>query len=162
MKKVLIVLALVALVLVPVAAKKATTVGGELGEPTGATFGFKTDKDWNTYVTAGAYLGSYAYLDAAVGEEVKVAEFNIDKAKFDVNVGGQIGLNLGLHKDYRYFAVAVRATGSVSYDFSINNSSDWTAYIRLALGARFKISGETDGAFNPFSWAGVLGLVYHL
>ena len=94
--------------------------------------------------------------------EFKVAEFNIDKAKFNVNVGGQVGANIGLHKDYQYFAIAVRGTGSVSYDFSINNSSDWTAYIRLALGARFKISGEADSSFSPFSWAGVLGLVYHL
>lgn len=162
MKKVLIVLALVALVLVPVAAKGAAAVGGEVGEPTGVTFCFKGEKGSNLYVTAGAYLGGYAYLDAAAGMEFKVAEFNIDKAKFNVNVGGQVGANIGLHKDYQYFAIAVRGTGSVSYDFSINNSSDWTAYIRLALGARFKISGEADGSFNPFSWAGVLGLVYHL
>ena len=161
MKKVLIVLALVALVLVPVAAKGATAIGGEFGEPTGITFRYDMEDKWDGYATVGgSFWGSHGYLNAAVGAEIKVADFNIDKAKFNVNVGAQVGFDFSFNKDYAYTAIAARGTGSVSYDFTINNKSDFTAYIRLGLGARFKLSGEAD--INLFSLAGVLGLVYHL
>ena len=161
MKKVLIVLALVALVLAPVAAKGATAVGGEFGEPTGATFRYAMEDKWDGYVTVGgSFWGSHGYLNAAAGAEIKVAEFNIDKAKFNVNVGAQVGFDFSFNKDYAYTAIAARGTASVSYDFSFNNKSDWTVYIRLGAGAKFKLSGEAE--LNLFSLSGVLGLVYHL
>ena len=158
MKKALIVIALIVLVLVPVMAKEGFALGIELGEPTGVTFGYKVDNKWDGYVTAAVGFGKVSYLDAVCGAQVKVADFKIGKAQFNVNVGGQAGINL-LFGDANALAVAVRGTGSVSYDWTWKNVGDFTAYLRLALGARFKVSGEAS--LDTFSWAEALGCVYH-
>ena len=158
MKKALIVIALIVLVLVPVMAKEGFALGIELGEPTGVTFGYKVDDKWDGYVTAAVGFGKVSYLDAVCGAQFKVTDFKIGKAQFDVNVGGQAGINL-LFGDANALAIAVRGTGSVSYDWTWKNVGDFTAYLRLALGARFKVSGEAS--LDTFSWAGALGCVYH-
>jgi len=158
MKKALIVIALIVLALVPVMAKDGFALGIELGEPTGVTFGYKVDDKWDGYVTAAVGFGRVSYLDAVCGAQFKVTDFKIGKAQFDVNVGGQAGINL-LFGDANALAIAVRGTGSVSYDWTWKNVGDFTAYLRLALGARFKVSGEAS--LDTFSWAGALGCVYH-
>ena len=158
MKKALIVIALIVLVLVPVMAKEGFALGIELGEPTGVTFGYKVDDKWDGYVTAAVGFGKVSYLDAVCGAQFKVTDFKIGKAQFDVNVGGQAGINL-LFGDANALAIAVRGTGSVSYDWTWKNVGDFTAYLRLAFGARFKVSGEAS--LDTFSWAGALGCVYH-
>ena len=158
MKKVLIVLALVALVLVPVAAEKATYVGGEVGYPMGVTFGFRGEKGTSLYLTAGAGLGNPLYIDVVAGMEFKVAEFKIESETFDVNAGAQAGADIWFG-DYNALAIAVRGTIGVSYDWK---KIDWTTYTRLGLGARFKVAGGDEAKFNPFSWSFVLGMVYHL
>lgn len=158
MKKALIVIALIVLALVPVMAKEGFALGIELGEPTGVTFGYKVDDKWDGYVTAAVGFGKVSYLDAVCGAQFKVTDFKIGKAQFDVNVGGQAGINL-LFGDSNALAIAVRGTGSVSYDWTWKNVGDFTAYLRLALGARFKVSGEAS--LDTFSWAGALGCVYH-
>lgn len=158
MKKALIVIALIVLALVPVMAKDGFALGIELGEPTGVTFGYKVDDKWDGYVTAAVGFGKVSYLDAVCGAQFKVTDFKIGKAQFDVNVGGQAGINL-LFGDANALAIAVRGTGSVSYDWTWKNVGDFTAYLRLALGARFKVSGEAS--LDTFSWAGALGCVYH-
>ena len=135
-----------------------TALGIELGEPTGVTFGYKVDNKWDGYVTAAVGFGKVSYLDAVCGAQFKVTDFKIGKAQFDVNVGGQAGINL-LFGDANALAIAVRGTGSVSYDWTWKNVGDFTAYLRLALGARFKVSGEAS--LDTFSWAGALGCVYH-
>ena len=158
MKKALIVIALIVLALVPVMAKDGFALGIELGEPTGVTFGYKVDNKWDGYVTAAVGFGKVSYLDAVCGAQFKVTDFKIGKAQFDVNVGGQAGINL-LFGDANALAIAVRGTGSISYDWTWKNVGDFTAYLRLALGARFKVSGEAS--LDTFSWAGALGCVYH-
>ena len=158
MKKALIVLALIVLAVVPVMAKEGFAIGLELGQPTGVTFDYKIDSKWDGYVTAAFGFGSTSYIDAVVGGQYKVTDFEIGKAQFDVNVGLQAGVNV-LFGDTNAFAIAVRGTGSVSYDWTWKNVGDFTAYLRLALGARFKVSGDAE--LKPFSWAGALGLVYH-
>ena len=158
MKKALIVIALIVLALVPVMAKDGFALGIELGEPTGVTFGYKVDDKWDGYVTAAVGFGKVSYLDAVCGAQFKVTDFKIGKAQFDVNVGGQAGINL-LFGDANALAIAVRGTGSVSYDWTWKNVGDFTAYLRLALGARIKVSGEAS--LDTFSWAGALGCVYH-
>lgn len=158
MKKVLIVLALLALVIVPVTAKAAATFGGELGYPMGVTFGFKGEKGSNLYVTAGAGLGNPLYLDIVGGFEFKVGEFKIESETFNLNAGAQAGVDLWLG-DYNAMAVAVRGTFGISYDWK---NIDWTTYFRIGLGARFKVSGSEDFKINPFSGSFVLGMVYHL
>ena len=158
MKKVLIVLALVALVLVPVAAEKATYVGGEIGYPMGVTFGFRGEKGTSLYLTAGAGYGRTTYFDIVAGMEFKVGEFKIDTEVFNMNAGVQAGIDLWLG-DPSAMAVAVRGTFGISYDWK---KIDWTTYTRLGLGARFKVAGGDEAKFNPFSWSFVLGMVYHL
>ena len=158
MKKVRIVLALVVMVLVPVTAKAAATIGGEIGYPMGVTFGFKGEKGTNLYVTAGAGLGNPLYLDVVGGMEFKLTEFKIESETFNVNAGAQAGVDIWLG-DYSAMAVAVRGTIGVSYDWK---KIDWTTYARLGLGARFKVSGGDEAKINPFSWSFVLGMVYHL
>lgn len=158
MKKALIVIALIVLTLVPVMAKDGFALGIELGEPTGVTFGYKVDNKWDGYVTAAVGFGRVSYLDAVCGAQFTVTDFKIGKAQFNVNVGGQAGINL-LFGDANALAIAVRGTGSVSYDWTWKNVGDFTAYLRLALGARFKVSGEAS--LDTFSWAGALGCVYH-
>lgn len=158
MKKVLIVLALVAMVLIPVTAKAAATIGGEIGYPMGITFGFKGEKGTNLYVTAGANLGNPLVLDIVGGMEFKLTDFKIGSETFNVNLGGQAGVDIWLG-DYNAMAVAARGTIGVSYDWK---SIDWTTYTRLGLGARFKVSGGEEAKVNLFSWSFVIGMVYHL
>ncbi|MBP5552263.1 MAG: hypothetical protein J6X41_02675 [Spirochaetales bacterium] len=161
MKKVLIVLALVALVLVPVAAEKATYVGGEVGYPMGVTFGFRGEKDWNLYLTAGLdvfSLGKQLYGDVVGGMELKVGSFEIGSEEFNMNAGAQVGLDFWAG-DYKAMAISVRGTFGISYDWK---DIDWTTYFRAGLGVRFKISGSDDAKVNLFSDSFVLGMVYHL
>ena len=158
MKKVLIVLALVALVIIPVTAKGAATIGGEVGYPMGITFGCKGEKGTNLYVTAGAGLGGRTYLDIVGGMEFKVGEFKIDTEVFNLNAGVQAGVDIWLG-DPSAMAVAVRGTFGISYDWK---KIDWTTYFRAGLGARFKVSGGDDASVSLFSSSFVLGMVYHL
>ena len=161
MKKVLIVLALVALVLVPVAAEKATYVGGEVGYPMGVTFGFRGEKDWNLYLTAGLdvfSLGKQLYGDVVGGMELMVGSFEIGSEEFNMNAGAQVGLDFWAG-DYKAMAISVRGTFGISYDWK---DIDWTTYFRAGLGVRFKISGSDDAKVNLFSDSFVLGMVYHL
>jgi hypothetical protein len=158
MKKVLIVLALVVLAVVPVMAKEGFALGIELGQPSGVTFGYKVNDKWDGYVTAAVGFGKVSYLDAVAGAQFKVTDFEIGKAKFDVNVGGQAGINYTFDGT-NTLAIAVRGTGSVSYDWTWKDVGDFTAYIRLAAGVRFKVLG--DGSLDLFNWAGALGCVYH-
>ena len=102
MKKAIVIIALVAMIIVPVAAKSVLpstekggfAVGLELGQPTGITFDYKIDSKWDGYITAAFGFGNVSYIDAVVGGQYKVTDFNIDKAKFDVNVGVQAGVNI--------------------------------------------------------------------
>ncbi|MBO4394596.1 MAG: hypothetical protein J5800_09665 [Spirochaetales bacterium] len=161
MKKVIIVLALVALAIVPLAAKGAAAVGVELGQPTGITFRYDMDGKWDGYATVAFRFGSKsAAIAAAIGGEYKVTDFNIDKAKFNVNVGIQSGAYIGIGDNSGHITVPVLGTGSVSYDWTWKNVGDFTAYIRLGLGIAIGLG--TDGGGLGFGFAGALGLVYHL
>ena len=161
MKKVIIVLALVALAIVPLAAKGAAAVGVELGQPTGITFRYDMDGKWDGSATVAFRFGSKsAAIAAAIGGEYKVTDFNIDKAKFNVNVGIQSGAYIGIGDNSGHITVPVLGTGSVSYDWTWKNVGDFTAYIRLGLGIAIGLG--TDGGGLRFGFAGALGLVYHL
>lgn len=157
MKKVLIVLALVALAIVPVAAKGVGAIGLELGSPSGVTFNYDINDKWDGYATIGfGFIGDQT-VRFAVGGQYKVAEFNIEKAEFDVNVGLQSGATIYLG-DNVYFGVPILATGAVSYDWTWKDVGDFTAYIRLGLGIGL-VFGDSVGA--GFDGAGALGCVYH-
>jgi len=161
MKKVIIILALVALVIVPVAAKGIAAVGLELGQPTGVTFRYDMDGKWNGYATVAFRFGSeHAAIAAAVGGEYKVTDFKIDKAQFNVNVGIQSGAYIGVGNNSGHVTIPVLATGSVSFDWTWKNVGDFTAYIRLGAGVAIGVG--SDGAGAGFAWGGALGCVYHL
>jgi hypothetical protein len=154
MKKVLIVLALVALAIVPVAAK-GFGIGLEAGNPSGVTFAYDIDEKWDGYATVGFAFASGA-LDAVVGGQYEVANFEIGKAEFDVNVGAQAGI----FTNFKSLGIAVRGTGSIDYDWTWKDVGDFTAYLRLGFGVGIGLTGDSAGA--GFSWSGALGCVYYL
>ena len=157
MKKALIVLALVALAIVPVAAK-GFGIGLEAGTPSGVTFAYDLDDKWEGYATVGfGFVGGNA-LDFVVGGQYKVTDFNIEKAQFEVKVGLQAGGILWLG-DNGGFGISVRGTGAVSYDWTWKNVGDFSAYLRLGAGVGIGFSGDHAGA--GFSFSGALGCVYY-
>lgn len=156
MKKVVIVLALVVLVLVPVAAKGIGAIGLEAGDPSGITWKFDINKKWEGYAILG--LGFRGYLDAALGSQYKITEFQAGKLTFDVKVGGQVAALMHFGT-YGYTQLAVRGTGAICYNFSIENTGDFTVYLRLALGPSFRL---TNSFGVDFGWTSALGCVYYL
>jgi small basic protein len=167
MKKAIVIIALVAMIIVPVAAKSILpdsnkggfAIGIELGEPTGITFDYKIDSKWDGYITAAFGFGSNSgYIDAVLGGQYKVTDFKIDKAKFDVNVGVQAGALIYLG-DASGIAIAARGTGSISYDWTWKNVGKFTAYLRAGVGYAIGLSESVSGGvtFNA-----ALGCVYHL
>ena len=166
MKKAIVIIALIAMIIVPVAAKSILpssekggfAVGLELGQPSGITFDYKIDSKWDGYITAAFGFGSNSYIDAVLGGQYKVTDFNIDKAKFDVNVGLQAGALIYLG-DANGIALAFRGTGSISYDWSWKNVGDFTAYLRAGGGYAIGLSESVSGGIT---FNAALGCVYHL
>ncbi len=165
MKKAIVIIALVAMIIVPVAAKSVLptqkssfAVGIELGQPAGITVNWDIDSKWDGYVTAAFGFGSPYYIDAVLGGQYKVAEFKIDKAKFDVNVGLQAGANITLG-DNPSVLLAFRGTGSISYDWKWKDVGNFTAYLRGGAGYAVSLSKDVAG---KFSWNAALGCVYHI
>ena len=166
MKKTIAIIALVAMIIVPVAAKSilptqksSLAVGIELGQPTGVTVNYDIDSKWDGYITAAFGFGSDSgYIDAVLGGQYKAGEFKINKAKFDVNVGLQAGaiINLGQSAGVR---LAVRGTGSVSYDWTWKNVGDFTAYLRAGVGPAINFA---SGVNVGITWNAALGCVYHI
>lgn len=153
MKKVIIVLALVAMAVLPIAAKGIGAIGVEAGYPaTGVTFDYKIDNKWDGYATVGLNYGGA--LQVVVGGQYKAAEFKIEKAKFDVNVGAQAGAMISSS-----VVVLANVTGSISYDFKIKDLGSFTTYLRLGIGAGIAISSSVTAGLET---CGALGLVYHL
>ena len=166
MKKAIVIIALIAMIIVPVAAKSILpssekggfAVGLELGQPSGITFDYKIDSKWDGYITAAFGFGSNSYIDAVLGGQYKVTDFNIDKAKFDVNVGLQAGALIYLG-NANGIALAFRGTGSISYDWSWKNVGDFTAYLRAGVGYAIGLSESVSGGIT---FNAALGCVYHL
>ncbi len=166
MKKAIVIVALVAMIIVPVAAKSilptqksSLAVGIELGQPTGVTVSYDIDSKWDGYITAAFGFGSNSgYIDAVLGGQYKAGEFKIEKAKFDVNVGLQAGaiINLG---EGGGVGLAVRGTGSVSYDWTWKNVGDFTAYLRAGVGPKISFANEVK---VDITWNAALGCVYHI
>jgi hypothetical protein len=166
MKKAIVIIALIAMIIVPVAAKSILpssekggfAVGLELGQPSGITFDYKIDSKWDGYITAAFGFGSNSYIDAVLGGQYKVTDFNIDKAKFDVNVGLQAGALIYLG-NANGIALAFRGTGSISYDWSWKNVGDFTAYLRAGVGYAI---GLSESVSSGITFNAALGCVYHL
>lgn len=175
MKKVIVILALVAMIIVPVAAKSVLptsvlptsvlptqkssfAVGIELGQPAGITVNYDIDSKWDGYITAAFGFGKPYYIDAVLGGQYKVGEIKIDKAKIDVNVGLQAGANIVLG-DNPGVKLAFRGTGSLSYDWKWKDVGDFTVYLRGGCGYAIALS---KSATSGISWNAALGCVYHI
>jgi len=157
MKKALIVLALVVLALVPVMAKGTTAIGGEAGYPaSGFTVNFDVNNNIDGFATVGFWYDGG--LETLVGGQVKVLDFSIDKAKFFVSVGGEVGVLFGFKADTGTKVVAAFAA-SLNYNFKVDNAK-FRTYLRLGPGVSFKFN--SDGAKPAFDFIGAIGLVYYL
>ena len=165
MKKTIAIIALVAMIIVPVAAKSilptqksSLAVGIELGQPTGVTVSYDIDSKWDGYITAAFGFGSNNYIDAVLGGQYKAGEFKIDRAKFDVNVGLQAGALIYVGGNSGV-SLAVRGTGSISYDWTWKNVGDFTAYLRAGVGPAISFA---EGVNVGITWNAALGCVYHI
>lgn len=137
MKKVLLVCILIALVLVPVvaategASKSSFAVGLGLGSGLSITGQYRMDKFDIVGNLGFGYFSGYLSFDASVN--YKVAEFSIEKADFDVTVGGGGYVDFPLHSGW---SLGLAAFAPVSLIYHLNsNDVPMDFYARLALGA---------------------------
>ena len=152
MRKFFIILALVALVMLPVMAG-SFAIGLEAGMPAGVTVDYQVSDKTDIYTTAAfGYVGK-TYIDTVVGIQRKVANFSIKSATFDVLAGIQAGM-LFYVGDYKGADLVARLTGTVAY-----NWNKFTAYLRGGIGGRLELTNE---AKIGLSWSAALGCTYHL
>ncbi len=139
MKKVLLALILVALILVPVtaatggAAKSDLAVGLNLGTNTGVGVQYRM-KDFDLVGNLGfGFLDGYLSFDAAAN--FKVTEFEIEKAAFDVTVGGGAYVGIPIKSGAKLGLAAIAPIG-VMYSLD-NKDVPLDFYLRIAPGLWF-------------------------
>lgn len=151
MKKTLIILALIAMVIVPVAAVELEDfqVGLEAGYPgLGLTGVYELKDDFD--ITASVNYNWGKALNIKVGALHDIVAFKVtDNVVFPVKVGAETIVNIAKGN----FWVGALALGSVNYDFQIKDL-DFTAFVRLGLGLKTEKN-------KYFAFDGVLGCVYH-
>lgn len=139
MKKTFLALILIALILVPVmaaterASKTDLAVGLNLGTNNGVGVQYRMDKfDIIGNVGFGFLGGSSLSVDAAAN--YKVTEFNIEKAQFDVTVGGGAYLGILFGAADPIYLAAIAPVGVV---YSMNNDEfPLDFYLRVAPGIK--------------------------
>jgi len=139
MKKVLLALILVALVLVPAAAaterasKTDLAVGLNLGTNNGVGIQYRmNDFDIIANVGFGFLGGNSLSVDAAAN--YKITEFEIEKAQFDVTVGGGAYLGVLFGATDPIYLAAIAPVGVV---YSMNNDEfPLDFYLRVAPGVK--------------------------
>ncbi|MGE4453880.1 MAG: hypothetical protein AB7D92_05045 [Sphaerochaeta sp.] len=152
MKKMLLAVLLLALVLLPAtaaerASKTDLAVGLNLGTNSGVGVQYRMN-DFDVIGNLGfdVFDGTFA-VDAAAN--YKVAEFSIEKADFDVTVGGGVALNLG--SDINLAAIV---PVGVAYHLE-NNDFPLDFYFRT--GPAFRLIKESK---EFFGWYGALGALW--
>ena len=154
MKKFFIILALVALVMLPVVAGNFA-VGVEAGMPAGVTVDYQVSGKIDVYATgAFGYVGG-TYIDAVIGGQYKLTTFSIKDANFDVLAGLQGGALFYLGNT-NGVSLTARATATLAY-----NWNKFTAYLRGGIGAKYGLSGSDAKKFS-LGWSAALGCVYHI
>lgn len=162
MKKALLIIMIAAAIVLPLAAAPSLNVsnvtnngqfgvGLNLGTNLGAAVKWDTST-WDVYANIGAgYIGGGGFHFAAEpGAELKVTEFKIEKAQFDVNAGAMIPVsvsNTGV-------SVGFLGTGSVSYEFK---DFPLQAYLRVGLGINMVFA---DPFVIGFGYSGAIGGTY--
>lgn len=149
MKKVLVVLAIILIVAFPIVAKSEIGVGLNLGTNSGITGTYDAGK-WDIFGTLGFGVIGQSF-SAEVGGEYNVYDFSIDKADFNVNAGGMVGVDAktGL------FNINVLGVGSLHYEFK---EVPIDTFIRLGAGLGLDVSSATVAA--KFAFSGAIGGVY--
>lgn len=143
-KKLLTVVALIALVMVPNFAKSSDmSVGLALGTINGVGFKYNVDKD----ITVGGTLG-FDLIGGTLNAEgfglYKVTEVQVDKLDFDINAGAGASLNVPLSGGA--FSLSVLGMGEASYSF---DSKDYPIdlLLRLEPGIGMTFSSGVKAAF---------------
>lgn len=144
-KKLLTVIALVALVMVPSFAKSSDMSAGlALGTINGVGFKYYVDKD----LTVGGTVG-FDVIDGNLNGEAfglyKVSEFQIEKEKFDVNAGLGAAVNIPLSSGSS-FGVSALGMGEVSYSFD-NKDLPIDVLLRLEPGVSFTFASTLEVGF---------------
>ncbi|MGE4468233.1 hypothetical protein [Sphaerochaeta sp.] len=149
MKKVLLAVLLLAMVLLPATAAEGVSktdlaVGLNLGTNTGVGVQYRmNDFDVIGNVGFGFLNGSHLSVDAAAN--YKVAEFNIEKAQFDVTVGGGAAISIPFDESKMGLAAIV----PVGLVYSMNNQDfPLDFYLRIAPG--IAILPDVDAYFGGY------------
>jgi hypothetical protein len=133
MRKVVLTLAIITLILVPVAATNSFALGLNLGTNTGLGVQYQM-KDFDVVGNVGYGFLNNGYISIDAAASYKVAEFNINKARFDVTagVGGLLGILLDSEEK---LSVAVIAPVGLKYSLA---NKDWPLdfYFRVFPGIR--------------------------
>lgn len=142
-KKLLTVVALMALVMIPTFAKSSDMSAGlAVGTINGVGFKYKVDKD----ITAGGTVG-FDVLSGNINIEAfglyQVSEFSIEKEDFDVNAGLGAAANVPLSGGD--FSLSVLGMGEVSYSFEGDLPIDLLLRLEPGLGLAFANSTVTPG-----------------
>ncbi|HHT79768.1 MAG TPA: hypothetical protein GXZ69_00825 [Spirochaetales bacterium] len=151
----LIVLALLALVLAPVASAplKASSaayskyaLGLNLGTNTGLGFQIRANRDFDIIGNLGLENFDSSHLSFDVAANYKIAEFNIDRAEFDVTMG--LGANVAIPlSSEQGFDFSVLVPFGVVYHFT---EVPIDVYFRLAPGLQI-VKGNDVGLGFGFS-----------
>ncbi|HKL56851.1 MAG TPA: hypothetical protein VJ854_00505 [Sphaerochaeta sp.] len=157
-----IVLVLLVLILVPVTAapfngRSASyskfALGINLGTNTGLGFQYRANRDFDVIGNLGFSNFGNSHLSFDVAANYKIGQFNIDRADFDVTLGG--GVNVGIPlKDGQGFDFTVLFPFGIVYHFT---EAPIDVYIRLAPG--FQIVKGDEVGFG-FGFSGFLGALW--
>lgn len=158
MKKIFIVLTLVAIVFLPAVAKSNFAIGLEMGQPSGVTFVYSINDKINVYTSTSIGFRKTPYIDIHAGYQNMIASFNIKETKFNINGGVQVG-GIFCTGDSSDILLTVKGIASISHSWSLETSGDFTAYVRGGIGAGFKIKGRGNNV--NLDWTTVLGCIYH-
>ncbi|HPZ15677.1 MAG TPA: hypothetical protein PLX25_03340 [Sphaerochaeta sp.] len=132
MRKVVLTLAIITLILVPVAATNSFALGLNLGTNTGLGVQYQMN-DFDVVGNVGyGLLNGFISVDAAAS--YKVADFSINKARFDVTagVGGYVGIPLDSDSK---LSLAVIVPVGLKYSLA---NKDWPLdfYLRFSPGVQ--------------------------
>ena len=158
----LVVFTLLVLILVPVAsapfggssaAYSKFALGLNLGTNTGLGFQYRANRDFDVIGNLGFNDFGNSHLSFDVAANYKIGQFNIDRAEFDVTMGG--GVNVGIPlKAESGFDFAVLVPFGVVYHFT---EAPIDVYFRLAPG--FQIVKGDEVGFG-FGFSGFLGALW--
>lgn len=153
MKKVLLMLVLIALVVIPVSAANDLAVGLNLGTTAGVGARYRMDDfDIVGNLSIGFIGGSNLALDAAAN--YKVYDFEINNEPFDVTVGGGLAVAIPLGSGEFRMEIIV----PVGLNYSLKND-DLPLDFYLRVGPSIRVVKGSAGLIGGY---GVIGALWRL